>query len=143
MCVCVCLCVCVESKSAARVAAVFVDFPKNRCNFLLKNPARNRTAFPPVSLIASGRVQFLTGSFVLLGYSPPLPCGSGAYGVAGVCVCACVRVHIRSACHRRLPVCCVQSRDGETLCAVCRCSICVVFRTSWKHRLRTMPSATS
>jgi len=26
-----------ESKSAALVAAVFVDFPKNRCNFLHKN----------------------------------------------------------------------------------------------------------
>jgi len=26
-----------ESKSAAVVAAVFVDFPKNKCNFLHKN----------------------------------------------------------------------------------------------------------
>jgi len=26
-----------ESKSAALVAAVFVDFPKNKCNFLHKN----------------------------------------------------------------------------------------------------------
>ena len=44
------MCVCVESKSAAPVAAVFVDFPKNKCNFLHKN-----------KLGIVRRVQFLTG----------------------------------------------------------------------------------
>jgi len=39
-----------ESKSAALVAAVFVDFPKNKCNFLHKN-----------KLDIVRRVQLLTG----------------------------------------------------------------------------------
>jgi len=39
-----------ESKSAALVAAVFVDFPKNKCNFLHK-----------IKLDIVRRVQFLTG----------------------------------------------------------------------------------
>jgi len=38
-----------ESKSAALVAAVFVDFPKNKCNFLHKK------------LDVVRRVQFFTG----------------------------------------------------------------------------------
>ena len=55
-----------ESKSAALVAAVYVDFPKNKCNFLHKN-----------KLDIVRRVQFLTErrpmrSF-LLRQSPPLP----------------------------------------------------------------------
>ena len=47
-----------ESKSAALVAAVFVDFPNNKCNFLHKN-----------KLDIVRQVQFL-------GQSPPLPYGS-------------------------------------------------------------------
>jgi len=39
-----------ESKNAALVAAVFVDFPKNKCNFMPKN-----------KLDIVRRVQFLTG----------------------------------------------------------------------------------
>jgi len=35
-----------ESKSAALVAAVFVDFSKNKCNFLHKKQARYRTVDP-------------------------------------------------------------------------------------------------
>jgi len=31
-----------ESKSAALVAAVFVDFPENKCNFLPKNSETNK-----------------------------------------------------------------------------------------------------
>ena len=72
VCVCACVraCVCVRVKSAALVAAVFVDFPKNKCNFLHKS-----------KLDIARRVQFLTGrrhmrSFFLVGQSPPLPYGS-------------------------------------------------------------------
>ena len=59
-----------ESKSTALVAAVFVDFPKNKCNFLHK-----------INLAIVRRVQFLIWrrpmrSFFLLGQSPPLPYGS-------------------------------------------------------------------
>ena len=59
-----------RSKSAALVAVVFVNFPKNKCNYFLhKN-----------ELDVVRRVQFLTGrrpmrSF-LLGRSPPFPYGS-------------------------------------------------------------------
>jgi len=35
-----------ESKSAALVAAIFVDFPKNKCNFLHKKQALYRMAGP-------------------------------------------------------------------------------------------------
>jgi len=50
-----------ESKSAALVTAVFVDIPKNKCNFLHKNKLD----------VAVRRFQFLTGrrrpmSFFLL-----------------------------------------------------------------------------
>ena len=48
-----------ESKSAALVAAVFVDFPKNKCNFLHKN-----------KLDIARRVQFLTGRRPLRSFSP-------------------------------------------------------------------------
>jgi len=55
-----------ESKSEALVAAVFVDFPKNKCDFMHKN--KLDTSLPYVSLIASepkrknySWVQFLTG----------------------------------------------------------------------------------
>ena len=63
-----------ESKSAALAAAVFVDFPKNECNVLHKN-----------NFDIVRRVQLLTGrrpmrSF-LVGQSPPLPYGSGAYAL--------------------------------------------------------------
>ena len=52
------------------MAAVFVDFPKNKCNFLHKN-----------KVDIARRVQFLTQGGVLWGVfllrqSPPLPCGS-------------------------------------------------------------------
>jgi len=48
-----------ESKSAALVAAVFVDFPKNKCNFLHKN-----------KLAIVQRVQFLTGRRPMRSFSP-------------------------------------------------------------------------
>ena len=55
-----------DSPGEAPVAAVFVDFPKNKCNSLHKN-----------KLDIVRRVQFLTGrrpmSSFLLGQSPPLP----------------------------------------------------------------------
>jgi len=49
----------VESKSAALVAAVFVDFPKNRCNFLHKNKLDIVRWF-----------QFLTGWRPVRSFSP-------------------------------------------------------------------------
>jgi len=57
------------SKSAALVAAVFVDFPKSKCNFLHKTSL--------VSYVGSNssRAGALWGVF-LLGQSPPLPYGS-------------------------------------------------------------------
>ena len=54
-----CVCVCVESKSAALVAAVSVDIPKNICNFLHKN-----------KLNIIRRVQFLTGRRSMRSFSP-------------------------------------------------------------------------
>jgi len=58
-----------ESKSAALVAAVFVDFPKNNCNFLHENKR---------DIVK--RVQFLPGQRPMRcfspGQSPPLPYGS-------------------------------------------------------------------
>ena len=58
-----------ESKSAALVAAVSVDFPKSKCNFLHKTSL--------ISYIRSNSSQggALCGVF-LLGQSSPLPCGS-------------------------------------------------------------------
>ena len=47
-----------ESKSAALVAAVFVDFPKNKCNFLHKN-----------KLDIVRRVQLLTGRRLMRSFS--------------------------------------------------------------------------
>jgi len=47
-----------ESKSAALLAAVFVDFPQNKCNFLHKN-----------NLDIVRRVQFLTGRRPVKGFS--------------------------------------------------------------------------
>jgi len=46
-------------KSADVVAAVFVDFPKNKCNFLHKN-----------KLDIARRVQFLTGRRPMRSFSP-------------------------------------------------------------------------
>jgi len=48
-----------ESKSAALVAAVFVDFPKNKCNFL------HRNKFDFIRL-----VKFLTGRRSMRSFSP-------------------------------------------------------------------------
>jgi len=48
-----------EAKSAALVAAVFVDFPKNKCNFLHNN-----------KLDIVRRVQFLTGRRAVMSFSP-------------------------------------------------------------------------
>jgi len=48
-----------ESKSATLVVAVFVDFPKNRCNFLHKNKHD-----------VVRRVQFLTGRRPMRSFSP-------------------------------------------------------------------------
>jgi len=48
-----------ESKSAALVAAVFVDFPKNKCNFLHNN-----------KLDIVRRVQCLTGRRAVMSFSP-------------------------------------------------------------------------
>jgi len=48
-----------ESKCAALVVAVFVDFPKNKCNFLHKN-----------KLDIVRRVQFLTGRRPMRRFSP-------------------------------------------------------------------------
>ena len=58
-----------ESKSVALVVAVFVDFPKNKCNFLHKTSS--------ISYGGSNSSQggALWGVF-LLGQSPPLPYGS-------------------------------------------------------------------
>ena len=47
------------SKSAALVAGVFVDFPKNKCNFLHKN-----------KLDIVRRFHFLTGRRVMRSFSP-------------------------------------------------------------------------
>jgi len=63
-----------ESKSAALVASVFVDFPKNMCNFLHKN-----------KLYMVRRVQFLTGRRPRRSFSPGgsrhhCPMEVGAYG---------------------------------------------------------------
>jgi len=63
-----------ESKSEALVAAVFVDFPKNKCDFMHKN--KLDTSLPYVSLIASETkrkkcswVQFLTGRHPMRSFS--------------------------------------------------------------------------
>jgi len=48
-----------ESKSAALVAAVFVDFPKNKCNFLHNN-----------KLDIVRRVQCLTKRRAVMSFSP-------------------------------------------------------------------------
>ena len=48
-----------ESKSAALVAAVFVDFPKNKCNFLHKN-----------KLDIVRRVQLVTGRRPMRRFAP-------------------------------------------------------------------------
>jgi len=48
-----------ESKSAALVAAVFVDFPKNKCNFMHKS-----------KLDIVRRVQFLSGRRTMRSFSP-------------------------------------------------------------------------
>jgi len=47
-----------ESKSAALVAAVFVDFPTNKCNFLHKN-----------KLAIVRRIQFFTGRRPVMSFS--------------------------------------------------------------------------
>jgi len=47
-----------ESKSAALVAAVFVDFPTNKCNFLHKN-----------KLAIVRRIQFFTGRRYVMSFS--------------------------------------------------------------------------
>jgi len=59
-----------ESTSAALAAAVFVDFPKNKCHFLHKTSLMS-------SYVGSNSSQdgALWGVF-LLGQSPPLPCAS-------------------------------------------------------------------
>ena len=48
-----------ESKSAALVETVFVDFPENECNFLHKS-----------KLYIMGRDQFLTGRRLMRSFSP-------------------------------------------------------------------------
>jgi len=64
-------------KSAALVAAAFVDFPENKCNFLLKNeldimtPINNHSEFT----VKQGKeycswVQFLTGRRHMRSFSP-------------------------------------------------------------------------
>ena len=52
-----------ESKSAALVAAVFVDFPNNECNFLHKNKLDIVLRYPVCIIDCQCRrvVQFLTG----------------------------------------------------------------------------------
>ena len=53
------ICCILESKSAALVAAVFVDFPKNKCNFMRKN-----------KLDIVRRVQFLIARRLMKSFSP-------------------------------------------------------------------------
>ena len=86
--VCVCVCVCVESKSAALVAAVSVDIPKNICNFLHKN-----------KLNIVGRVQFLTGRRSMRSFSPGAiatiaRCKSAPVGNGSICRDRCCRFSI-------------------------------------------------
>jgi len=59
-----------ESKSAALLAAVFVDFAKNKCNFL-----PTKTSLISYGGSNSSQCGALLGVF-LLGQSPPLPYGS-------------------------------------------------------------------
>jgi len=51
-----------ESNSAALVAAVFVDFPKNKYNFLHKKQAWYRTAGPIPRMAAPYQEFFSWGS---------------------------------------------------------------------------------
>ena len=49
-----------ESKSALLVAAVLVDFPENKCNFLHKTSLLLDGVIPSVSLTASGSDTYVS-----------------------------------------------------------------------------------
>jgi len=61
-----------ESKNAALVAAVFVDFPKNKCNFMPEN-----------KLDIVRRVQFLTGRRPMRNFSRGAVATIAQYGSRG------------------------------------------------------------
>ena len=71
-----------ESKSGALLAAVFVDFPKNKCNFL------HKTSLISYGGSNSSQSAALWGVF-LPRQSPPLP-----YGSRHLWNCASDRVHV-------------------------------------------------
>jgi len=71
-----------ESKSAAPVAAVFVDFPKNKCNFLHKNKLD----------IVRGSIPHRLAPHVRSFYRAMLCIRGTSHGPVSVCLSVCLSV---------------------------------------------------